>query len=165
MLPAGSGAAGNEVASVQIATARHGALDMVLAAYPQYVQLYQAAVRLTRCVDGSNRRQQIATALARLCMQTPILDVVLDTGLPGFRIAALRELDRPDARWSWFLRRGPNLIAAAAQAADRLVVAEHSPTVLDSDGPSSDLYTATDRSHDTVWDQWEAPTNPLPRGS
>jgi hypothetical protein len=143
-------------ASVQIATARHGALDAVLAAYPRYVPLYRAAVQLTGRVDGANRRQQVATALARLCMQTPILEAVLDAGLDGFRIAAIRELDRPDARWSWFLRRGPDLVAAAARTADRVVVDEYGPKVLDSDGPSSDLYTATDRSHDAAWDRWEA---------
>lgn len=143
-------------ASVQIATARHGALDTVLAAYPRYVALYQATDRLTGRVEGANRRQQITTALARLCMQTPIIQVILDADLDGFRIAAIREFDRPDARWSWFLRRGPDLVAAAAQAADRIVVGEYGPAVLDSDGPTSDLYTATDRSHDAAWDCWEA---------
>ena len=143
-------------ASVQIATARHGRLDSVLAAYPRYVPLYRAAERLFGRVEGANRRQQTATALARLCMQTPILRAILDAGLDGFRIAAVRDLDRPDTRWTWFLRRGPDLVASAAVAADRVVVDEYGSAVLISDGPSSDLYTATDRSHDAAWDRWEA---------
>lgn len=142
-------------ASVQIATARHGDLESVLAAYPRYVPLYRSAAWLTEGVEGANRRQQVATALARLCMQTPILDVVIDAGLDRFRIAAIREHDRPDARWNWFLRHGPGLLTAAARAADRAVAGEYGPAALDSDGPGSDLYTATDRSHDAAWDRWE----------
>jgi hypothetical protein len=143
-------------ASVQIATARHGELTAVLGAYPRYVPLYRAADGLTKGVDGNNRRQQVATALARVCMQTPILDAVIAAGLERFRISAIRERDWPDARWSWFLRRGPELIAAAAQAADHVIAGEYGLAALDSDGPGSDLYTATDRSHDAAWDRWEA---------
>jgi hypothetical protein len=143
-------------ASVEIATARHGALDQVLAAYPRYVPLYEATKRLTALVEGPNRRQQIAMALARLCMQTPVLDAIAEDGVDDFQLAALRELDRPDARWAWFLRRGPGPVAAAARAADQAVIGEYGPAVLDTDGPASDLYTATDRSHDAAWDSWEA---------
>jgi hypothetical protein len=142
-------------ASVQIATARHGALDDVLAAYPEYVPLYRATTRVTAGVPGPNRRQQVATALARLCMQTPILDVITGTGLAAFTLSAVRAIDRPDTRWNWFLRRGPGLITAAAGAADRVVADEFGPEVLTSDGPGGDLYTATDRSHDEAWDRWE----------
>jgi hypothetical protein len=142
--------------SVQIATARHGELDAVLAAYPRYVPLYQTTDRLTGGAGGANRRQLIAAALAKLCMQTPILDTVADEGLEEFRIAAIREHDRPDARWYWFMRRGADLLTAAAQAADRVVATEYGPAVLDSDGLGSDLYTSTSRDHDVAWDRWEA---------
>jgi hypothetical protein len=143
-------------ASVQIAAARHGELNKVLAAYPRYVPLYDAADRLTKGVAGGNRRQQVATALARVCMQTPVLDTVIAAGPDRFRIAAIRERDRPDGRWNWFLRCGPELVAAAARAADRVITAEYGPKALQSDGPGGDLYTATDRSHDAAWDRWEA---------
>ena len=146
-------------ASVQIATARHGALDTALAAYPRYVPLYQATDRLIGHVDGANRRLQAVSALARLCMQTPILDAVIEAdreaGLAQFQIATIRERDRPDARWSWFLRRGPELVAAAARFADRVVAGEYGSAVLHSDGASADLYAATDPSHDAAWDRWE----------
>lgn len=143
-------------ASVQIATARHGPLDTALAAYPQYVPLYRSVERLTAQVEGANRRQQIVNVLARLCMQTPIIEAVLAAGLAEFRLADLRERDRPDARWALFLRRGPELLAATARIADQALLAEHGEEALNSDGLESDLYVATDRSHDAAWDYWEA---------
>lgn len=145
-------------AGVQIATARHGALDDVLAAYPQYIPLYRATVNVTAGVAGPNRRQQTATALARVCMQTPILDAIAEAGLRGFALSSVRALDRPDTRWNWFLRQGPELIAAAADAADRIVVDEFGPEALMSDRLGGDLYRATDRSHDAAWDRWELAT-------
>jgi hypothetical protein len=142
-------------ASVQIASARHGNLDDVLAAYPSYVPLYESAVRLTAGVAGPNRRQLVVTALARLCMQTPVLAEITVAGLAAFRLAMLRELDRPDARWYWFLRRHPGALADAAAEADRRTTAEFGRHVLDSDGPDGDLYVSTDRTHDAAWDFWE----------
>ena len=142
-------------ASVQIATARHGEVDFVLDAYPRYVPLYRSTCWLTTGVEGPNRRQQAVTALARVCMQSPVLDVVVGAGLGGFRMAAIREHDRPDARWNWFLRRGPGVLTAAAQAADRVLLDEYGPSALQSDSAGSDLYQATDRSHDDAWDRWE----------
>jgi hypothetical protein len=143
-------------ASVQIASARHGSLDSVLAVYPSYVPLYDATVRLFAAVSGANRRQQAANALARLCMQTPVLEQITTAGLGAFRLAAIRDLDTPDGRWNWFLRQGPDLPAAAAAAADRATVAAFGRAALDSDGPDGDLHKSTDRSHDEAWDYWEA---------
>lgn len=142
-------------ASVQIASARHGRLDEILAAYPDYVPLYDTTCRLTNGVAGANRRQLVATALARLCMQTPILDEITARGLTTFRLAHLRDIDRPDARWNWFQRRHPGALATAATTADRLTVAAFGADVLDSDGPDSDLYASTERAHDEAWEHWE----------
>ncbi|HEY2576590.1 MAG TPA: hypothetical protein VGI74_09815 [Streptosporangiaceae bacterium] len=143
-------------ASVQIASARHGALDGVLAAYPSYVPLYEAAVHLLSPVQGPNRRQLMANALARLCMQTPVLEEIAAVGLGTFRLAAIRDIDRPDARWNWFARQGPALAGVAAAAADRALVTNFDRATLDSDESGGDLYTSTDRSHDEAWDYWEA---------
>jgi hypothetical protein len=142
-------------ASVQIASARHGALDEVLAVYPSYVPLYEATCRRTTGVLGANRRQLVVSALARLCMQTPVLDEVTATGLATFRLAALREIDRPDGRWNWFLRRQPDALADAATTANRLLAGTFGHTVLNSDGPDSDLYASTQRTHDEAWEFWE----------
>jgi hypothetical protein len=117
--------------------------------------LYQATARLTGRVEGANRRQLLTTALARFCLQMPIIKAILDADLDEFQFATVREFDRPDARWSWFpapwtwpgRRRG---------TADHAVVGEYGAAVFDSDGLTSDLYTATDRSHDATRDRWEA---------
>lgn len=143
-------------ASVQIASARHGALDSYLAVYPSYVPLYEATGRLLTAVRGASRRQLAASALARLCMQAPVLDEIVTAGLDAFAIAAVRDIDTPDGRWSWFMRRGPQLLADAAAPADRAVVAAFGQAALDSDAPGGDLYKSTDRSHDQAWEHWEA---------
>jgi hypothetical protein len=142
-------------ASVELASARHGALDGVLAVYPSYVPLYDATVRLLTTVAGANRRQLMASALARLCMQTPILEEIAATGLGAFRLAAIHDLDTPDGRWRWFMRQGPRLPAAAAATANRATAVTFGPA-LDSDGPDGGLYASTDRSHDEAWEYWEA---------
>ncbi len=142
--------------SVQIASARHGPLNDVLAAYPSYIPLYDATVRLTARVEGATRRQVMASALARLCMQTPVLEVIMAAELDAFRLASVRDLDRPDARWNWFIRQGADVLAAAAATADRAVVAEFGPAALASDGPDGGLHKSTDPAHDEAWDFWEA---------
>jgi hypothetical protein len=142
-------------ASVQLASAAHGALDHVLAAYPSYIPLYDATMRLTAGVDGATRRQVMATALARLCMQTPVLEVILAAELDAFRLASVRDLDRPDGRWNWFTRQGADLLATAAATADRAVVADFGPAALASDGPNGGLHKSTDPAHDEAWDFWE----------
>jgi hypothetical protein len=143
-------------ASVYIASARHGALDHVLAAYPSYIPLNDATVRLTAGVEGAARRQMMASALARLCMQAPVPEMIVASDLDAFRLASVRDLDRPDGRWNWFIRQGADLLAAAASTADRAVLADFGPAALASDGPDGGLHKSTDRAHDEAWDFWEA---------
>ena len=143
-------------ASVQIASARHGALDRVLAAYPDYVPLHEATLRLTAGVDGVTRRMVLASALARLCMQTPVLETITAAEIDGFRLASVRDLDRPDGRWNWFIRHGAHPLAAAAATADRAVGAQFGPAALASDGPGGGLHESTDPANDEGWDFWEA---------
>lgn len=142
--------------SVGIASARHGDLADVLAAYPEYVPLYRATERLAAPTPGRNRRQLVVSALARLCMQVPVLDLLVDHGASGFRLTALREIDRPDGRWAYFLRRGGEAVAVAAAAADRAVRAAFGSDALTSDGAHGDLYDSTLRTHDRAWDLWES---------
>lgn len=143
-------------ASVQIAAARHGALDSYLAVYPSYAPLYEATERLLRAVRGPGRLQLAASALARLCMQAPVLEEITATGLDGFDIAAIRDIDTPNGRWSWFMRQGSRVLEDAAAVADRAVVSAFGQAALDSDAPGGDLYASTDRSHDQAWEHWEA---------
>ena len=145
-------------ASVEIAAARHGVGEMkaILTAYPDYIPLYEAIRLLLGNVEGANRRQLAASALARSCMQTPVLREILLAGFEDFRLAAVRERDRPDGRWRWFLRQGPSLLGAAGKAADIAVTARFGTAVLEDDRPESSLYTSTARTHDEAWDHWEA---------
>ncbi|MEU9171589.1 hypothetical protein AB0D34_27950 [Streptomyces sp. NPDC048420] len=142
-------------ASVRLAAARHGVLDGVLAAYPDYVGLYDTATRLVRQIPGPGRQQLAVSALARLCMQTPVLDTVDEVGLDAFRLADVPDADRPDSRWRWFVRQGPAALAAAAEAADRMLAERFGPAALATDGPDGDLYESTASVHDAAWDAWE----------
>ncbi|MEV6484069.1 hypothetical protein [Streptomyces sp. NPDC051576] len=142
-------------ASVRLAAARHGVLDSVLAAYPDYVGLYDTATRLVQEIPGPGRKQLAVSALARLCMQTPVLDTVDEVGLEAFRLADVPDADRPDSRWRWFVRRGPAALAAAAEAADLMLAERFGPAASATDGPDGDLYESTASVHDAAWDAWE----------
>ncbi|MGA4996519.1 hypothetical protein ACPCB7_00670 [Streptomyces arboris] len=142
-------------ASVRLAAARHGVLDDVLSAYPDYVRLYDTATRLVQEIPGPGRKQLAMSALARLCMQTPVLDTVDEVGLEAFRLADMPDADRPDSRWRWFVRQGPAALAAAAEAADRVLAERFGPAALATDGPDGDLYESTASVHDLAWDAWE----------
>ncbi|MFJ9566883.1 hypothetical protein ACIRQQ_43470 [Streptomyces fuscichromogenes] len=142
-------------ASVRLAAARHGVLDTVLAAYPDYVRLYDTAARLVQEIPGPGRRQLAVSALARLCMQTPVLDIVDEVGLEAFRLADVPDADRPDSRWRWLVRQGPAALAGAAEAADRMLAERFGPAALATDGPDGDLYESTASVHDAAWDAWE----------
>ena len=142
-------------ASVRLAAARHGVLDGVLAAYPDYVGLYDTAVRLVQEIPGPGRKQLAVSALARLCMQTPVLETVDEVGLEAFRLADVPDADRPDSRWRWFVRQGPAALAAAAESADRVLAERFGPAATATDGPDGDLYESTASVHDAAWDAWE----------
>ncbi|HET9899229.1 MAG TPA: hypothetical protein VFQ44_30255 [Streptosporangiaceae bacterium] len=142
-------------ASVEIAAARHGPLADVLAVYPDYAGIFDETARLLTAITGPGRRQIMASALARLCMQTPVLDEIIAAGVDGFRLAAIREMDRPDTRWRWFIRQGPQLPALAAAGADRALIEAFGSAALDTDGQDGDLALSTDRSHDEAWEYWE----------
>lgn len=143
-------------ASVEIASARHGPIGDVMSAYPSYVPLYRAALRMLDGIEGPNRRQLAINALARACMQTPVLDVLGELGTENFTLASVRNIDRPDCRWNWFVRKAPaGILASAARAADRSVIAAHGSSALRPDAASSDLYDATLRAYDDIWKSWE----------
>lgn len=141
--------------SVEIASTRHGPLRPVLDAYPAYVPLYDSVARSVAEVYGANRQQLVVSAMARLCMQTPILANLADAGVEGFEVAAIRNKDRPDTRWATLLRAGASGAKQAADAADAAVVKLFGIEVLRSDEYGKDLYDATIKEYDAAWEAWE----------
>jgi hypothetical protein len=69
----------------------------LLAGYPEYAEYYRIAGRLT-ALPGLRLPYHGVKTVARVCMQSRVLDTVQAQGLTGFRIADLRDADRPDRR-------------------------------------------------------------------
>lgn len=141
--------------SVRLAAARHGDVDSVLAAYPDYIGLHEGVRRLVADVDGVNRRLLAVAVLARLCMQTPVLETIVAAGRADFSLASVRDRDRPDTRWAWFVSRGPAALAESASSADAAIAARFGPQALQSDAPDGDLHVTLKAGFDEVWDMWE----------
>jgi hypothetical protein len=141
-------------ASVSVALARHALAAEVLATYPAYAPLHRATGRLLVPVAGEHRRYLMATALARVAMQTPIIEALVDSlTLPAREPP--RWLDTPDGRWRWLMRAGASIVAAAAADADDLVRQRGEEGALAADGRDDAEGTAED-GWDEAWVAWEA---------
>lgn len=72
-------------------------VENLLADYPEYAEYYRIAGRLT-ALPGLRLPYHGVKTVARVCMQSRVLDTVQAQGLTGFRIADLHDADRPDRR-------------------------------------------------------------------
>jgi hypothetical protein len=137
-------------ASVNVASSRHPHAADLLVAYPDYLPLYSALKSGVAGAGGPHREYMLATALARLAMQTPILDAM--TSSADFMVlpSSLAPMDVPDRRWTWLMKRDPQLLAAAAQAGD-LAIGDTGLLELD-DGTHDEI---ADDEHDAAWQSWE----------
>jgi hypothetical protein len=119
----------------------------VLRAYPDYAPLVRQLDDHLAAVPGTHRRSLAATALARACMQTPILDTMTAAwpGLPA--LAELRRMDLPGERLSHLMRErlAAEVVAAADSAAGPEAVAADQGTAL----------AALDDRFDDAWARWE----------
>lgn len=119
----------------------------VLRAYPEYEPLVQDLDEHLAAVPGMHRRSLAATALARACMQTPILETMTDAW-PGFpTLADLRRMDRPGERLSLLMREplSDEVVDAADSAAG--------PEAVDADEGTA--VAALDDRFDDAWARWE----------
>lgn len=140
-------------ASVSTVLARHPHAEAVLLAYPDYVPLHRSTGRSVAGVGGPHRRYLMASAMARLAMQTPVLEV-LAGGLRPLSPADFRNLDLPDGRWRWLLRLGTDTIGRIGAAADDAVRTGYGANPLDADGRADPIEVADDR-FDGAWNAWE----------
>jgi hypothetical protein len=139
-------------ASLSIIEANHGPQPAALAAYPQYLPLQRRLATLVAAGGGQHRQYLLATAVARCCMQSPVLALVAAEGLVGFCLSDLRSLDTPDGRYRALLRMKGDVSALAAEAGD--AATGWSAVDLDRiDG--TDPLEATDDAHDEMWGLWE----------
>ncbi|MCL2463704.1 MAG: hypothetical protein FWF28_01360, partial [Micrococcales bacterium] len=143
------------VSSVLMLEGEHGDLRQRLAAhYPAYVRFVTSAQALLACVEGPMRAYLMNTQVARVCMQTPILDQMPPA--TDARIAMPRVIDTPDGRWRWFLHHGQNLVAQASVVADaRLRADEAGATALAKDDRIDPSRAVVIEEYDRYWTAWE----------
>lgn len=139
-------------ASLSIIEANHGPQPAALAAYPQYEPLQRRMAALVRVAGGPHRRYLLATAVARYCMQSPVLSLVAKSSLTDLRLSDLRSIDTPDGRYRAILRSSGDLMARAAQAGDA-ATGRVTADLGRIDGV--DPFEAADDLHDEMWGRWE----------
>lgn len=138
--------------SIHLANAKVPGAESVLAAYPLYQRPYKRMKKVADLVTGDHQRDLLVTAIARVCMQSPILDKLADQ-LPGIpQLAHIPSIDRPDRRLSLILAATDDLVPHLSQMADAAVKREFGLTPSDHD---SFLSGATDAQLDELWTAWE----------
>jgi len=114
--------------------------------YRAWDELVRAAVS---SVHGPQRRYLLATALARVAMQVPLSEILLDVGPAQFEVGMLRSVDRPDGRFRLVLRHD-HIMAEAAAKADLAV-----PEAATIDSEDSDALVVAADEYDELWAHWE----------
>ncbi|MFJ4228420.1 hypothetical protein ACIPYV_12740, partial [Paenarthrobacter nicotinovorans] len=136
--------------ATSLARQRHQNVDEVLIAYPIYRPLLRRMERLLAPVPGGHRRELAATAVARFCMNSPVLTLIRDT-YP--RLVALADFPSswlPDQRFSLFGGVRQATIRDAVSAADDEFTRTH--------GQPFEALTLdeTDDRLEAAWEAWEA---------
>lgn len=139
--------------SVHIAVSEAPDAASVLDRYPDYRSLYDKAEDFIAEVAGHNRRAFVITALVRVCMHSPVLDLLIerfpDSGSPSM----LRSIDRPDGRFAALLFNGKRELAALVQRADRQLWDDHGVDIEEVQPNSEGLdFELIDR----MWSAWES---------
>jgi hypothetical protein len=142
-------------AGISVASAVHQAVAKTLVQYPMYEPLYRLLADRTDGIGGPQRRYLAVTALARVCMQTPVLDVLLDRADLRVKPSDLRAIDTPNGRWRFLIRQQRDLLELAASEADDIVVQTlgDPPLVADVDG--ADASAVVVNAFDAAWELWE----------
>jgi hypothetical protein len=142
-------------AAVSIVSAHYADVEALLAPYPSYERLLHAMATLTTETVGPHRRYLLATALARACMQSPVLATLLASDDLTVAPDDLPAIELPDTRWRWLMRAGRELTRAAAAAADDRVATELGTAGLDADAPDHGAADAVASELDGGWEMWE----------
>ena len=142
-------------AAVSIVAVHCDETESVLAHYPDYERLYRSLSKLAAAAAGPHRQYLLATALARVSMQTPVLNAMLGTEDLTIAAADLAPIDIPDGRWSWFIRAGRTLTERATEAADQRLAESLGSAALLADAPGRGTAAPTATEYDAHWAMWE----------
>ncbi|MFI6624375.1 hypothetical protein [Streptomyces sp. NPDC050528] len=140
--------------SCSVVAASTASPEAALAAYPDYVGLVDRLDRHLAAIPGEHRRSLAATALARVCMQTPVIGQMAAAWPQALTPGELREIDVPDGRLRTLYRDPAGLPVDVVAAADEAVAAEFGPSPLSADLPGTGAAALDDR-FDEAWARWE----------
>jgi len=132
-------------------TASVGSPAAALALYPEYAPMVQRLDRYLAAVPGLQRRGLAVTALARVCMQTTLLEQLIAAWPAAVTASAIRGIDTPDERLNHLLRDPVGFPAALVTVADGAVAGEFGSRPLAAAGDGVVL----DDSFDEAWARWE----------
>ncbi len=139
-------------ASLSIVEAGHGLQPAALDPYPEYLPLQRQLARLVSVAGGPQRRYLLSTAIARVCMQSPVLAYVAEHGLDGFSLSDLRSVDTPDGRYRAIARADGGMLEEACAAGDE---AANVPASELARIDGADAEEASRDEHDGIWARWE----------
>ncbi|MHD0307218.1 hypothetical protein [Rhodococcus erythropolis] len=137
--------------SVSLAETQYPDAPTVIPSLGRYRGYYNAGLYLTDDIDTSIRKELVITAAARVAMQTPILDVMVESALADLSMSEVRSVDRPDHRLAWILRHAKDHLTQLAGDADRIVLRDFG----ERHGGVHPLDVGVeDTALDKVWDAW-----------
>jgi hypothetical protein len=139
--------------SCSAVTVGFGSPTAALALYPEYVPLVDRLDRYLAAVPGDQRRGLAVTALARVCMQTPVLDQLIAAWPVAIKAGSIRGIDVPDERLNRLLRDPDGFPAALVTAADDAVAAEFGSQPLAAARAGGGV--VLDDRFDAAWARWE----------
>lgn len=139
--------------SCSAVAAGFGSPEPALAAYPDYAALVGRLDRFLAPLAGAQRRALAVTAIARACMQTPVLDRMIASWPEPITLGGVPRIDVPDERLEHLLKRSPELPAAFGAAADTTVSERFGTAALDADLARDG--GALDEALEAAWALWE----------
>ncbi len=142
-------------ASVSIVAVHHADAEVVLEQYPDYARLHRSLTALTAAAAGPHRGYMLATALARVSMQTPVLAAMLASDDLTVTASDLPTIDTPDGRWRFLIRAGRDLTDRASRAADAHVAHTLGTAGLDADVAGGPAAATVAAKFDDYWETWE----------
>jgi hypothetical protein len=135
--------------SISLAGARHEHADSVLDQYPIYLPLARRLTRLLTPLADSHRRDLAATGIARFCMNSPILDLLVDSYPREISLSDIPTAWLPDHRFTLIASAPADVVAAAGSEADRAFQQHHGHPI------NTLTLDLTDEALDSAWQSWE----------
>jgi hypothetical protein len=136
--------------SLSLAQTRHGDANEVLDRYPIYRALAHRMGRLVDHVDGRQRREMAATAVARWCMSGPVIELALAAYPQVTSLNQIPSSMRPDHRFRLLGMLSASQVLHAATTADMAFETSHGRPL------EALSLSDNDAELDSAWAAWES---------